>query len=58
MANPNITGKPIKCQHCGYSWLTRSNKRYVPCPRCLYRVPNYKKSVIEKPAQQKPRQLI
>jgi len=36
----NLTGIPIKCKTCGYSWLTKSKMAYVSkiayvcCPRC------------------------
>lgn len=30
----NKTGKPVKCNTCGYGWLTQSKMYYVPCPRC------------------------
>jgi len=36
----NKEGIPIKCQHCGYEWLTKSKMFYVCCPRCMYRVKN------------------
>jgi predicted Zn-ribbon and HTH transcriptional regulator len=47
MGRRNETGKPIQCHHCGYKWLTKSVNEYVPCPRCLYRVRNYKRSAAE-----------
>lgn len=30
----NKTGMPVKCQRCGYEWLTQSENFYVSCPKC------------------------
>lgn len=30
----------VRCQHCGHEWDTKSRKRYVSCPNCLYKVKN------------------
>ncbi len=27
--------KEIKCKHCGYEWITASEKKFVSCPDCL-----------------------
>jgi len=30
----------VKCPRCGYSWVTRSTRRYVTCPNCYRKFPN------------------
>ena len=27
-------GKPIKCPHCGHTWLTQARNAYITCPKC------------------------
>jgi protein-arginine kinase activator protein McsA len=31
--------KKIKCEHCGYTWQTKSKHYYVTCPECLRKTP-------------------
>lgn len=40
--------KRVKCQNCGYEWDTKSSRKYVSCPNCLYKV-NVEKRVILHP---------
>jgi len=28
----------IKCDKCGYEWVTKSEHKYVSCPSCLAKV--------------------
>jgi len=30
----------IKCSHCGYEWITASEKLNVSCPSCLNKTKN------------------
>jgi len=25
----------VKCEHCGYIWVTNSEKMFVTCPNCM-----------------------
>lgn len=34
MTKKNSDGTPVTCGRCGYSWNTKSEMYYVPCPRC------------------------
>ena len=27
-------GKPIRCPHCGHTWLTRARTTHITCPKC------------------------
>jgi len=38
MGRKNTSGLKVQCQHCGYVWLTQSQKAITSCPRCGYRV--------------------
>jgi Zn finger protein HypA/HybF involved in hydrogenase expression len=38
--NKNEEGTPIKCSHCDYKWLTKSEKIWVVCPNCLNKTKN------------------
>ena len=33
--------RQTRCQECGYVWLTKSKLRFVSCPSCLIKVPNF-----------------
>lgn len=28
----------MKCQKCGYEWITKSTHKFVSCPSCLAKV--------------------
>ena len=34
----NETGMKIQCKHCGYTWLTQSDRAITSCPNCQWRV--------------------
>jgi len=34
----NKKSNKIICNHCGYEWITASEKIYVSCPSCLKKV--------------------
>jgi len=34
----NIRGMKVQCGHCGYTWLTNSERAVTSCPKCGWRV--------------------
>jgi predicted nucleic acid-binding Zn-ribbon protein len=34
----NESGMKIQCSHCGYTWLTQSERSVTSCPNCGWRV--------------------
>jgi DNA-directed RNA polymerase subunit RPC12/RpoP len=38
MENKTIQNKKLKCPHCNYVWVTKSQRLYPTCPNCTYKV--------------------
>jgi len=42
----------LRCKHCNYVWITKSEKRWASCPNCLRKVrttpkPIFKEEIVK-----------
>lgn len=38
MGRKNLSGMRVQCNHCGYTWYTKSTESVTSCPKCGWRV--------------------